>query len=305
MKCIVWLLDSGVERFFATSLGSLRENGRSFWDNNIKLVLDFGLSEQMVSFLSSLKNEGVHIQTLPLPNDSDVVGGNAQGGVGVMRRRVEVTDLIPGFIRNVNLNVDSFIVCDTDTVFFNPPDDFPLPTESAQISIMKEWDNIGGSEIDMRLYRPSSFSQNVVPEKHLPTISSKLGLAEDELRELATYNTGVFGFREGSDFTNQWETEYALLKSLLDDEGRSIFSPYAAEQNAMSLCIHKQIIQVSELPRRFNQFPPRPPQAWPTDTVIAHFMTFKRNHNEARYRPWYEVREQVKASRFVPEDLLS
>jgi hypothetical protein len=304
MKCIVWLLDSGVEKLFSNSLGSLRINGRQFWNDNVKLVLDFGLTKRMRKFLSTLEAEGVYVQKISLPTRNDVVGGNLTGGIGVMRMRIKLTDILPQIISSLGFNIEGFIVCDSDTVFLKSPTCFPIPESPFEISIMKEWDNIDNVETNMKLYRQSSFSENVLPENQISIISSYLGLREDELRTLPTFNTGVFGFRCDSNFSSIWENEYGLLKSLFSADQKVIFSPFAAEQNALSLCIYKGLIQVSELPRKFNQFPPRYLPHCPEETVIAHFITFKRNHNQLRYKLFYTIRDQVHVSGFIPEDLL-
>jgi hypothetical protein len=304
MKCIVWLADAGVENFLINSIGSLRLNGRAFWEEHPKLVLDFGLSKSVSSFLASIKDEGVFVHRMSLPEERDVVGSNVRSGVGVMRRRVELSGFIDPLVQNLGLIVQGFIVCDADTVFLQPPNEFPLPTKPLQICIMREWDVIDNIEIDMLLYRPSSFVGSVLPEDSVSTIATHLRLSEDQLRKLPTYNTGVFSFCAGANLKQAWEAEYKLLQSLRDEDDMLVFSPYAAEQNALSLSIFKGQVLISELPRRFNQFPPRSPRGWDVDTVIAHFITFRRNHTEPRYRLWFKTREQVFDNGFIPEALL-
>jgi hypothetical protein len=306
MKCITWLLDKGVEKLFAVSLGSLREKGRYFWGNNIKLVLDLGLSEPMYEFLMKLEDEGVFVHRLPLPDNITVVGGDNLNGIGVMRRRIELPNILPQILETLAINVDEFIVCDSDTIFLQSPEGFPFPSANSQISIMKEWDLVGCKEMPMLLYRPSSFRGGKLPDdKSLDLICSRLDLNEEELRQLPTYNTGVIGFLSKASFTLAWQEEYDLIKSIFDEDGHPIFSPYAAEQNAFSISLYKKRIKALDLPRIFNQFPPRPPSNWPENTIIAHFITFSRNHTESRYHLWYEMHQLVKDSKYIPEHLLT
>lgn len=304
MKCIVWLADAGVEKFLINSIGSLQLNGKSFWEENLKLVLDFGLSKPISSFLASIKDEWIFVHRMSLPDDHDVVGGDVRNGVGVMRRRVELSSFIDLIIQNLGLNVQGFIVCDADTIFLQSPHEFPLPASPFQMCIMREWDLIDNIETEMRLYRPSSFVGSVLPEGSISRIATHLKLSDDQLRKLPTYNTGVFSFCAGANLTHPWNEEYRLLKSLTDEDNRPIFSPYAAEQNALSLSVFKGQVVVSELPRIFNQFPPRPPSGWDVNTVIAHFITFRRNYTESRYGLWFKTREQVCNSGFIPKPLL-
>ena len=304
MKCAVWLLDSGAESLFINSLGSLKLNARDFWDDNIKLILDFGLSEKMATFLSSLSGEHVYVHRLTLPDAEDVVGANPGGGVGVMRRRVEISRILQSITESLKLTVEEYVIYDCDTVFFFSPVQFPMPGLGRQIIIMKEWDISNGVEVEMKICRPSSFAGGSVPTRYIPLISSKLGLTEREFISIPTYNTGVFGFRAGVEFSQEWETAYTLIKTILDDQGVPIFSPFAAEQNALSLCVYKGAISISDLPKRFNQFPPRPPLTWPEETVIGHFITFNKNHEEDRYKLWYKIRNQLLSQKFIPEGFI-
>jgi len=305
MKCIVWLLDKGAEGMFANSLGSLKLNARRFWDENLKLILDFGLSDQMRSFLDTLRDELVYVRSLTLPKPHDVVGGDPGGGVGVMRTRVEISNILKTVVEALSLSVDDYLICDCDTAFITSPEPLPMPSAGGQISIMKEWDVSDGAEVEMKLCRSSSFVGGVVPWGYIPRISNQLGMSDQEFISVPTYNTGVFGFRAGAEFSNEWKNTYDLIKGIVDDKGLPIFSPFAAEQNAFSLCVFRGSITISELPRRFNQFPPRPPSSWPDGTVIAHFITFKKNQGEARYSLWYEIRDRVLLHGLIPVELVA
>lgn len=304
MKCVTWMLDAGVERFFAVSLSSLRRAGRSFWDNNAKVIIDFGLTEPMAAFLDTLAAEGVFVHRFALPEDDAVVGGNAANGVGVMRRRVEIARLLPAITSSLGLTVDGFIVCDCDTVFLAGPDTFPIPTEPGSVSILREWDIKNGVEVPLLLSRRSCFNKDAVLKGSLDGVCSRLGLTGEDLQRVVTYNTGVIGFAPDATFHTAWEAEYESLRVILDEQGSPVFSAYAAEQNALSLCIHKRSVNVLHLPKRFNQFPPRPPATWPADTVIAHFITFRRNCGEERYALWYTLRDRARDDGFIPSALL-
>ena len=302
MKCVIWMVDSGAEKMFAISLASLRCNAFTYWNRYPKLVLDFGLSERCLQWLRQLTSQHVHVYSSSVPDSGSVLGGFSGGGVGVMSRRTEITTLAPAIAADLGLAVEEFIVCDSDTVFMRDPGEFPIV--AGRLSAMQEWDNLCGQEYSLRLCRPSSFRKNQVPTDSFPTVARQLGISAEDLSQVTTYNSGVIGFRSGTDITQQWRTEYKLLTNVLVTAHDGIlFSPYAAEQNALALAIHKGTIHVHELPRRFNQFPPRPPSAWSDDTVIAHFITFRLNNHEARYDLWRNVRQYLCETGDLPAEL--
>lgn len=296
------MVDSGVEDMFAVSLASLRINAPEYWSAHPKLIFDFGFSPKITRWLQSLEGEKVYVRRLSLPECHFVAGTTVLGGIGVMYRRMEIMSLAPSLVASWNLPVESFIVCDADTVFLTTPEEFPIFDKT--ISIMKEWDIVGGQSCSLRLCRPSSFRASSRQDDDIATIAEQLSISESTLREIPTFNSGVIGFRAGTNFTNQWRIEYDALARVVDSHSEPIFSPYAAEQNALALAIHKGTVSISNLPRRFNQFPPRPPSEWPAETVIAHFITFHRNHLQTRYDLWRDMKRRTREANLLPIDLI-
>ncbi|MEO8383454.1 MAG: hypothetical protein ABI779_27605 [Acidobacteriota bacterium] len=299
---ILWFVDSGAEGHLAVSLGSLRLAAPSVWRSTTKVVIDCGLSSDMLAFLSAAASEGVHV--VPAFKIWDEPWDPTSLGILPMRMRIHAPRLLSRRLAGSFLPpASAYLVCDADTVFWH---EFKIPTPGADsdLLIMQEWDNKTGVDVPMLLVRQSTFALPL-EEVHLETISRALGLPEDTLRTLPTYNTGVFTFVAGAGFTDAWHHDYQTIIALRDHAGRRVFSPFAAEQNALSVAIQRGTISAGPLPRRFNQFPPRPPRLWPAGTVIAHFVTFRRNYREARYAAWFEAQDAVRAEGWVPEPLLS
>ncbi len=73
----------------------------------------------------------------------------------------------------------------------------------------------------------------------------------------------------------------------------------------MSLCIHRGNIRVMELPRHYNFFAPIPPLPciWPDDTVLVHFIAFHRQYRNEGYRLWFDSRNLLLASGFLPTNI--
>lgn len=298
---LLWLVDSGAEGHLAVSIGSLRLAARALWRSIAKVVVDCGLSRPMLAFLTTAASEGVYV--IPISSISDELRGATRPGILPMRTRIRTPWFLEQLCGAGTLPPSRVcLVCDSDTVFLR---EFRLlrPSPNSDLLVMQEWDNQNGVEKPMLLMRQSTFAIPLA-EVPLAKMSEALDLPEGTLRDMPTYNTGVFAFAVGARFTDAWNHEYEQIISLRDDAGRMVFSSFAAEQNALSVAIQRGTIVPSPLTRRFNQFPPRPPYGWPADTAIAHFITFGRNHGEARYKPWFDARESVRASGWVPEPLL-
>lgn len=298
---ILWFVDSGAEGHLAVSLGSLRLVAPSVWRNATKMVIDCGLSSDMFAFLSAAASEGVHV--VPASDIWDEPWDRTSLGILPMRMRIHAPRLLGRRLAATFLPpASACLVCDADTVFWR---EFriPMPSADSDLLIMQEWDNKTGADVPMLLLRQSTFGMPL-KELHLEMISMALELPLETLRTMPTYNTGVIIFAAEAGFTDAWNHEYETLIALRDHAGRRVFSPFAAEQNALSVAIQRGSIRAGPLPRRFNQFPPRAPLDWPADTIIAHFITFRRNHRKARYAAWFEARDAVRADGWVPEPLL-
>jgi hypothetical protein len=296
------MVGPGAADMFAVSLSSLRYNALNYWNSQPKLVLDFGLGTTLIQWLETLADEQVYVCRVPA-SGIDCVSGGFDNGIAVMSRRTEITSLAPALAGNLNLDIDAFIVCDADTVFLRDPTGFPI--RDGAISAIEEWNVVDGREYAMRLCRPSSFNKRQISDGVLSYVASQLAISADALQSVQTYNSGVVGFRSGTDISRQWRAEYEMITQAVDLEGMPVFSSYAAEQNALALAVHKQTVRIHELPRRFNQFPPRHPSTWPLDTVIAHFITFWRNNREARYDLWRDVRQRVCNAGILPIECLN
>ncbi len=300
---VLWLLDVGSEAFLAVSLGSLRLNAAATWRNTVKVVIDCGLSNEMRSFLHSAAADQVRVFPLDFLESSLDITGHGRGIVP-MQARMRAPHLLSRLERRGDLpSFDACLVCDTDTVFLR---DFscPRPPRDTDVLIMQEWDVRDGVEQPLVLLRQSTFRR---PLTQVPVsmLTTALGIPSNTLATLPTYNTGVLAFgSEGSRFVDAWLAEYDRLIGVTDEAGDPIVAPYSAEQNALSIAIHRQTVTWMPLPRQFNQFPPRRPAQWPQDTVIAHFITFPRNHQEPRYRLWFQARNMVRDAGWIPPSLL-
>ena len=303
MQCIVWMADAGAEVMLLVSINSLRRNARAFWGSAVKLVLDFGLTSPVAAFLGTLVTEHLYCAPVPLPPPHSVAGGDPHGGIGVMRRRVEVMTLAPAVCSSVGVQPSGYIVCDADTVFLRPLDDFVFPSHTDQITIMREWDLRNGREEPMLMCRRSSFTEPYPLDVAIARAAAHLDIDEQDLRAIPTFNTGVVGFAAGTDLSGVWSECYDDLRSVLHDDGAPVFSPYAIEQNAMSICLSRNIIRHNPLDRSFNQFPPRAPHGWPAETAIAHFISFRNSCSEARYALWFESARVAMQDEWLPEPL--
>ena len=174
MDCVVWMLDSGAERWLAISLGSLRLCAPTYWDKNLKLIIDFGIRGEFADWLRRLETQGVLLWQCSYPSGMEVVGGDPRNGPGVMRRRVNVTDLVRTATEGCQRSIKSFLVCDCDTVFLASPDDFPYPPDVDHVSVMKEWDSNGSQDFSMSLCRSSTFSQGAPSGELLGFLSEQL-----------------------------------------------------------------------------------------------------------------------------------
>ncbi len=302
---IVWLLDSGVEPFFAVSLGTLRLNSPSVWHDSVKVIFDCGLSQKCRSFLASVSSEGVRVFRLSDVEPSLLHADYYQKpGLLPMRARILVARLLERLRSRGDLpRIDVCLVCDCDTAFLR---EFGVPVipGGSDILVMKEWDIRAGVERPLLFLRQSTFDRPL-GEVPLDLLSTSLGIPASALVELPTYNTGVVVICPANcGFVDAWLAEYEQLLAIRDTVGRKVFAVYSAEQNALSLALYRRTVRGMPLSRRYNQFPPRPPKQWPTDTIIAHFITFTLNHQESRYGLWFKSREGVRGAGWVPGELL-
>ncbi len=304
MPTIVWILDAGAEGFLPVSLGSLRLRAPRFWRDHPKVVVDCGISLAMKEHLAQLAGERVYV--VPgrfCTSASDTLG------VPAMRQRVEISEFAQELATLVSPFDGNVLVVDTDTVFLRPPMEFPFPDGGADLAIMPDWDIVDGKIAGTPMFRPASL-QRPQSGENLEHIARQLRLPLSDLLTLRSHNTGVFGFHVDRQFSAAWRTAYDELTAATDLHGEPVFAPFAAEQNAMSLAINRRWILARTLPRRFNRLPPRPPQCWPAPTVIAHFVTFRRFHNEQRYALWFQIVDELReagllSSDFVPPHVAS
>jgi hypothetical protein len=299
---ILWLADSGAEGHLLVSIGTLRLAAPKLWNSTPKVVVDCGLSTEARSFLERREAEDLHV--IPVAATGTTTQGQDAPGIMAMRTRIETSRFVTEWrARSLVPSSDTCLVCDSDTVFMR---DFecPQPDIGAHLMIMREWDNRTGVDEPMRLMRRSTFA---VPLEHVDAgaVSRSLELPASTLATMPTYNTGVFVFRIGVQFSAHWRAEYERVIAQRDERARPVFSLYAAEQNALAIAIERGTLIAGALPREFNQFPPRPPGTWPDETAIGHFISFGKSHGEERYSRWFSARDAVRAAGWVPPALLS
>lgn len=300
---ILWLADRGVEGHLAVSIGSLRNSAPVLWKTAAKVVIDCGLSDAMRRFLASKGREGVHVFCAAGP--SGCVARAEPPGILAMRSRIRAPLLLERLREEGKLaSWRICLVCDADTVFLR---DFALPDPTVEadtdLLVMAEWDTTAGVEEPLLFLRQSTFALPT-GEVEVARLSEAIDIPERVLVSMPTYNTGVLAFAAGACFVGNWNREYETLISVTDEAGRGVFSRFAAEQNALALAIQRGTVLASPLARCFNQLPPRPPQSWPEDTAIAHFVTFGRNHREGRYALWFRTRDRVRDDGWIPRQLV-
>jgi len=293
---IVWFLDAGVESLLAVSIGSLRMNAPLFWSQSLKVIIDCGLSDLFCLFLRRLKPEGVSVVLAPL-----LVGEKDPApGIAAMYQRINVSTLVTS-LPDIESG-DCILSCDPDTVFLRELDQFPFPSPGTDITIMPGYSISKGHEIPTPWLRQATLVHPDLGDADLAHVARQLRLSAEELQSITSYNAGIFGFYAGQDFSGPWCDAYRAIRETTDIKGRPVFTAFMAEQNALSLCIHRGQIRATELPRRFNQFMPiKPlPLVLPADTVIVHFINFRTNHHNDTYRLWYSMRDQLAALGFLP-----
>lgn len=296
-KVIVWCLDAGVEELLAVSLGSLKVNAPQLWERSPKVVVDCGLSEPFRHFLHSLEGEGIYISSPP-----SLVNTDGAPGIDALRQRVRLSEFassLPGVKPG-----DHLLSCDADTVFLQELDTLPLPLEGTDLAVMPGYTISKGCEIPTPWLRAATLVHADLEDADFAYIARQLKLSEEELHSITSYNAGVFSFYAGQCFSKPWLAAYNELRQVIDTKGRPAFTAFMTEQNALSLCVHRGQICVTELPRRFNQFPPiKPlPLAWPIDTVIVHFVNFQMNHRKFNYSLYYTMRRQLVELGFLSSD---
>ncbi|MCB8924049.1 MAG: hypothetical protein H6652_00320 [Ardenticatenaceae bacterium] len=302
-KVIIWFLDAGVESLLAVSLGSLRLNAPMFWSQSLKVIIDCGLSRPFRFFLRRLEPEGVCVVLAPQQLAPQLVEEKAPSpGIAAMYQRINVSTLVTSLL-DIGAG-DHIISCDPDTVFLKEVDRFPFPSSGTDMTIMPGYSISRGREVPTPWLRQATLMYPDLDDADLVYVGRQLRLSAEELQSITSYNAGIFGFCAGQDFSGPWRDAYRAIRKTTDIKGRSVFRAFMAEQNALSLCIHRGQIRVSELPRRFNQFPPiKPlPLVLPADTIILHFVNFQMNHRNGTYCLWYSIRDQLEALGFLPPD---
>src|ERR1035441_5816287 len=219
---LLWLADQGVEGHIFISLGSLRLAAPSLWRNSIKIVVDCGLSPAALEFLMPLRREQVHV--IPVSSVSNEPP-DTRAGIVAMRTRIHVSSFLERLQRAGDVpRATLCLVCDADTVFLR---EFviPEPRVVSDLSVMPEWDNRDGVERPLLLLRQSTFTLPLT-EVHVSELSAALEIQENTLRNLPTYNTGVFSFALGTQFVDAWRREYDRINTIRNAAGQLLFSPY-------------------------------------------------------------------------------
>lgn len=306
---VVWLLDRGAEDKLPVSISTLRLNAPSAWSKWHKVVLDAGLTGPMYKWLQSLESEGVFVAPVPEPSGDDVVGGDSSPAARVMRVRVGLTTLLQELAAAAAIPpIERFLHVDPDVVFLGSPEPlFDSPSRGEHVWAMKEWDWRGDPSLDIqdssRLSRRGTFAEG--RSGAAAQLAQHLGITKGELHAVETYNSGVWVGSAGSALAENWTRAYRELNSIDRAEGGGFLNPYSAEQVALSVAIYRGDVICRSLPRKYNQFPPRPPHDWPRGTLMAHFITFERNYRGARYGLWFDCRRAVLAAGLCPRDLVS
>lgn len=306
-KAVVWLFDHGSEGFFAPCLYSLAKNCPSFWNESLKVVVDCGVSQRFREWLSS-QNHFLNIVRPHLPKFGEVLGGESVPAARVMRLRIELSRILADAAGQGAIPYFSeFLQCDPDILFLGDPAGvFEMPWEGEDIRCVQEWDWHGPLENNrqqlMPLFRDSTFRSGVRHDDRA-AIARSIDIEEAELTCITTVNSGVWAARTESELPEKWLKSYQSLKAADACFPGGMFSPYAAEQNALSLGIYKGLILPRYLPRKYNYLPPREQFAWPEDVCIAHFVTFRRNWTRTAYRVWSRMRAAAISDGFVPAQL--
>lgn len=303
-RAVVWMFDSGAEGFFPTSIYSLKKFCRAFYNRSLKLVVDCGVSAEFKNWLSAAAPE-VQLLSVALPAPTSVVGKGESRPARVMRLRIELSTILHRAVCEAAMpRIEAFLHVDPDTLFLSDPSAaFDKPWQGEDIRCVTEWDWNGEPKANeqrfMRFLRESSFQNGCIPEHH-KILAQFLNLEVGELQCMVTVNSGVWLARAGSSLPEKWRRSYDALAHADASVPAGMLNPYSAEQNALSLGIHRGEVVARFLPRRFNYLPPRPPYTWPKNVSIAHFVTFASNWNRPCFRLWSHVRAEAIQSAFVP-----
>ncbi len=228
---LVWLVDAVVESLLAVSMGSLRLNAPDFWSQNLKVVIDCGLSDPFRMWLQYYSPEGIRIVPAP-PLD---IERSLIRGVDVLRRRVNISSLITSI--DVVKVGDPVLVCDADTVFLKAPDEFPFPGGEYDLTIMPGWIvRDDGGEAPTPWMRAATLMVPYPDNTELVHIAEQLGLSAVELQRIRSYNTGVFGFRAGRKFDDPWRKAFReILQTTYSHKGAWCF-PHSWSSKTQCLC---------------------------------------------------------------------
>ena len=306
-NAVIWIFNQAVEEMFAVSFGSLACNAPDVWDGWLKIIIDAGISDLMRAWLRSFAGEGVHVLPVSLPQPSEVVGGQRHLPAQIMLARLRLPVLVDRMIRAGFLPpVERFLHVDADTAFFASPQELTEASWGAeQIWAVKEWDWVGEKEQmvteDLRMARDHCFI-STAQDRHR-RLAAVLGMSTEDLLMVPSYNSGVWVAMPGDHLTNPWEETYRKLRAADETLGGSFINPHSSEESALSLAIHRGAIRIKPLPRQYNYLPPREPRDWPSDTVIAHFVTFHLNHHWPAYRRWYAQRDSLQRNGLWPWDV--
>jgi hypothetical protein len=296
-QAIIWILDKGVEQKFLVSFCSFLMRTKKEGEKIIKVVFDVGISKNIKHWISGLGIKNLFLLPIRYPRVEDVVGEKKNLPAQVMRIRVNLTNILKKNISEGILpDFDTFLHVDSDTAFWSSPIRLLNQNwEGEHIRIAKSWDWIGDAkpenQILLKLNRDSTYIDN--SEDRGERLAKHLGISLGELNTIYKVNTGVWMSIVGSKLSENWEFYYKKLQRIDKLEGGNFLNPHSAEENALSLAIYFGKVTVRFLPRKLNTLAPKPPEDWPKDTCIGHFVTFHKNWRRSTYKKWFDIRNEI------------
>jgi hypothetical protein len=298
------MFDNGAEGLFPASLYSLRTYCSAFYEHTIKIVIDCGISSPFRDWLN-YTGANIYVIVPPSQDIESVIGGSESKPAQVMRRRIELAEMLRDAIKKRKLPAfEVFLHCDPDTLFLRDPSGaFDSDWEGEDVRCVTEWDWSGpvsnNEQRNMSFFRGSSF-RGEINTIDRTAVAAALGCEESELTCVPTVNSGVWLGRVDGTLSAKWRREYTFLTEVDRSLGGNLLSPYSTEQNALSWGIYRGTIIPRFISRNYNYLPPREPYTWPETVCIAHFVTFALNWPRRCFRLWSQVRAEAVNSGFVP-----